>query len=303
MAKAKTKTKRINILGWRRRSIQRRRDNAQLPSTWRLLASTYRTLTHNWKLFGLLTLIYFGLYILFVRNAPDLSVNETRELVTEVLGGETSEVLETITVAGTVLATAGQTESGQVLYGGTFFIVFSLVYVWALRRLFADKKFRVRDALYRSQTPLIPFGLLLLLMAIQLLPLGLGGLLYSVVQANNIAANGVETLLFILIWVGLGLLSGWWLANSVMSAYAVTLPGMYPMAALKATKNAVRGKRWLILRKILFLVAILGLLFLIALLFTVTVAPGLNLWLIDLFTVSMVPLIHIYLYHLYRSLI
>lgn len=299
MVKAKAKiSKKIR---WRR--SKQATAEAALPSIWKLVGLTYRTLSDHWKILLSITFIYFTLYVLFVRSAPDLSVSESRDVVSELLGGETSEVLETITVAGTVLASAGQNETGQVLYGGLFFIVFSLVIIWALRRIFADKKFRLRDAFYRSQTPLIPYSLILILVAIQLLPFGLGGLLYSVVQANNIAASGAETLVFVGIWVGLGLLSGWWLANSVLSTYAVTLPGMYPMAALKATKQLVKHRRWLVLRKILFLIAGLGLLFLITLLFTVTIAPGLNLWLIDLFSVLAVPLIHIYLYHLYRALI
>lgn len=298
----KAKARLAKKIHWRRRPKKTSPESA-LPSIWKLVGLTYRMLSDHWKIFGSITFIYFGLYVLFVRSAPDLSVSESRDVVSELLGGETSEVLETITVAGTVLASAGQNETGQVLYGGLFFIVFSLVIIWALRRIFAEKKFRLRDAFYRSQTPLIPYSLMLILVAIQLLPFGLGGLLYSVVQANNIAASGAETMVFVAIWLGLSLLSGWWLANSVVSTYAVTLPGMYPMAALKATKQLVKHRRWLVLRKILFLIAGLGLLFLVTLLFTVTIAPGLNLWLIDFFSVLVVPLVHIYLYHLYRALI
>lgn len=300
---AERKSKRPTLRKRLRPKRQTQRDNAGIPSVWRLIGLTYRTLTNHWKLLLAITLIYFGLYVLFVRNAPELSVRESRDFVSELLGGQSSEVITTLTTAGTVLATAGQSETGQVLYGGLFFVVFSLVFIWALRRLFATKPFRLRDTLYRSQTPLIPFVLLLLLIAVQLLPFGLGGLLYSIVQANNIATSGAETLLFVIIWLGLGLLSGYWLSNSLMSIYAVTLPGMYPIAALKATKELVKHRRWFVLRKILFLLAVLGLLFLVTLLFTVAVAPSLNLWLIDWFVVASVPITHTYLYHLYRSLI
>lgn len=300
---AKRKSKLAKRFVWFKRKRDSRRDNAGVPSVWRLIGLTYRTLLDHWKVLLFITLVYFALYVLFVRSAPELSVAESRQFVSELMGEGSSELITTLTTAGAVLATAGQNETGQVLYGGLFLVVFSLIFIWALRRLFAAKKFRLRDTFYRSQTPLIPFVLLLLLIAVQLIPFGLGGLLYSIVQANNIATSAAELMLFGLIWLGFGLISGWWLSNSLMSLYAVTLPGMYPVAALKATKELVKHRRWFVLRKILFLVALLGLLFLLVLLFTVAVAPSLDRWLVDWAIVSAVPIVHTYLYHLYRSLI
>lgn len=276
----------------------------KLPSIWNLLGGAYRTLIDNWKIFGAVSLIYAGLYVLLVRSGTAVNVSESRELVGELLGSEASGAIETFTVAGAVLASASQSgEAGQSLYGTLLVIVFSLVQIWMLRRLAAGKKFKLRDAFYRSQTALIPFILLLLLITIQLLPFVLGGMLYATVQAQNIVVNAWEGALFAAIWLGLSALSGWWLANSLMAAYAVTLPGMYPLAALKATAKSIKHKRWAVLGRVLFLLAAVGALFLLMLLFTVSVVPGLNLWPIDLFGVVILPFVHAYLYQLYRSLI
>lgn len=285
----------------------RRRDKStteQLPSVWALVGGAYKTLIDNWKIFGVITLIYAALFILLVRAETSINVNETRELVQSLIGQETSGAEQTLAVAGVVLSSAASGgDASNNLYGLFLIIIFSLVQIWVLRRLAAGKKFKLRDAFYRSQTALIPFILILLLMLIQLLPFALGGMLYATVEANNIAVHAWETTLFAVLWAGLAVVSGWWVSNSLMSVYAVTLPGLYPVAALKATGKAIKHRRFEVFRKVIFLAAVVGAVFFVALMFTATVAASLNLWLIDLFAVAILPFIHAYLYQLYRSLI
>lgn len=298
--KAKNKsTKRL--LRLRKKTKKSAIDN--LPSVWTLFIDTYRTLIKHWRPLGGVVLIYAALYFLFVRAAPNVNLNEYRDLIDETLADGSSTV-KTFTLAGVALTASSQAGSGtNSAYGLVLFIVVSLALIWALRHLFAGKKFNIRDTYYRGMTPFVTYSLTLLLIAIQLLPFALGGMLFALVKSQGIAVTGAENLLFVLVWLLASLLSGWLISNSVMASYAVTLPGMYPWAALKATKQLVQGRRWLVLRKQLFLPFVLIILYFVVFLFWISIAPGTAFWFIDLALITTLPIAHSYYYNLYRSLV
>jgi hypothetical protein len=301
----KSKSK-FSGLNYRSFKLQKKikRDSSDIPSSWRLIGRTYQTLVKHWKMFGAIALIYGAIYLFFIRVAPDTSLQEYSDLLDEFTGAESSGVLKTFTLAGIALSSSGAaTDAARLLYANIMFVVVSLVAIWTLRHLFANKKFNVRDTFYKSMTPLIPFLLIILLMLIQFIPFAIGGLLYSIVKFNNITISGGEDLIFLSLWGGLGLLSGYWLANTLMAMYAVTLPGMYPMAALRATKELVRHRRWFVLRKIIMLAVVAFSLFFLVLLFVITINSGLTYWWIDIAIILAPLVVHTYLYHLYRSLV
>jgi len=252
---------------------------------------------------GGLTLIYGLLYFLLVRAAPQVDLSEYKTTIDE-LFGDGSQTVKTLSLAGLALASAGTGASQvQLLYGLMLLVIFSLAIIWTLRHLMAKKKFNLRDSFYRSQTPLVPYLTLIAIMSVQLVPMAVGSLIYSIVSAQNIAVTPFETLLFAGLWLGLSLLSAYWLVNSLMASYAVTLPGMYPLSALKATRQLVKGRRWQLLRKILFLPLVLLILFAIGFLFLVAVTPNTAFWFYDLSLILALPIVHIYYYKLYRSLV
>ena len=280
------------------------RDNTDLPNSWQILGRAYQLLAAHWRKIGAITLIYGLLYVLLVRVAPTVSLDDYREVVDEFLGGNESEFVRTLTLVGVALGTANQgLDDIRLLYGLVLFIVFSLVLIWVFRRLMAGKAVSIRDALYSSQTPLIAFFTILAVASLQILPFAAGGLVYSIANVQDIAVTPAEDLLFSGFWLAAAFLSGYWLVNTIMASYAVTLPGMYPMAALRATKKLVTKRRWFLLRKILFLPLILALIFIVLFLFIVVVAPGAVYGFIDLCLILSLPVVHAYYYQLYRSLV
>jgi heme A synthase len=78
---------------------------------------------------------------------------------------------------------------------------------------------------------------------------------------------------------------------------------MTPMKALRSARDLVRGRRLSLFRKLLFLVAVLGLLTVIIVLpviMTVTSAAPFVLYVV---TLLVLPAVHLYLYTLYRELL
>ena len=281
---------------------QGREDNSEVPSAWRLFGSTYTFITKNWKIIGSLTLIYGICYFLLVRAAPQINLGEYRTTLDDLITG--SEAVKTLALSGLALASATTGASQvQLLYGLVLAVVFSLAFIWAIRHITAGKKFNIRDTFYRSQTPLIPYMSLVLLMFVQFIPLGFGSFLYAIVTSQHIAIGPWENLIFLVVWLTLSLASAYWLVNSLMASYAVTLPGMYPLSALKATRKLVKQRRWYLLKKILFLPLVLFLIFALFFLFLVAVAPSVVFWFYDLSVIVALPTVHIYYYQLYRSLV
>lgn len=251
-----------------------------------------------------MTFIYAILYFIFLRVGPTINIDEYRGIIDDYFGSDSSALMRNFTLAGVAIASASQgVDQVQTIIGMFLLLVVSLAFIWAIRHIQAKKKFSVKDAFYKSQQPLVPFLLTLILISIQLIPFAFGGLIYSIVESQNIVISGGEELIFISLWVVLSLLSGYWIANSIMALYAVTLPDIYPMQALRATKKLVQYRRWFILRKIIFLPFALFAIFGIFFLFLVSVAPSVVFRFVDLFIIVSVPFIHVYLYHLYRSLV
>jgi hypothetical protein len=299
MAATKSKTQKTS-----RRQRKKSKQWVEPPKGYQLFARSYRFMIDHWRVLGGIMLIYAVVYFLLVRGAPNVDLSEFEQDIDSLLGEDASSGVKTFTLAGAAIAASSQGGgTGASTYGAILFVIGSLAIIWALRHLFAKKGFRIKDAFYNGMTPFVPFVIILLLIAVQLLPFGLSGSLYALVKTQGITASGFEDLIFIGIWVAGGLLSGWLIANSLMSLYAVTLPGIYPLTALRATKRVVREHRWIVLRRILFLPVVLLILFFIFLLFVITIWPNGAFLVIDISSIVVLLFAHIYYYHLYRSLV
>ena len=175
--------------------------------------------------------------------------------------------------------------------------------IWALRQLIVGKKIRIRDAYYQGMSPLVPFALVLVVIGFQLIPLLIGSAIYSTVMTNGIAIDGGEKFLFAAVFVLLALVSLYFVSSSVFALYIVTLSDMTPMKALKNARALVRGRRWRIIPKVLFLPVALFVVAASLLLPFIIGAPALAQSVF--FVLSMFGLVvaHTYLYTLYRELL
>ena len=122
-------------------------------------------------------------------------------------------------------------------------------------------------------------------------------------------------MLFWIVAGGLATLSLYWITTSVLAMVVVTLPGMYPMRALRIAGDMVVGRRLRILLRILWMLFLLALFWIIILIPVILIdigvknlVPGLQ-WLpvvpliiAGLTTVSVIW-ISSYVYILYRRIV
>lgn len=276
-----------------------------LPKARTLFAKSLGQLWRYKILFGSIIFIYGLLNLLFVRGlAGSTDLTNIKDTLDSVLHGVGGKLASSFTTFAYLLSTSG---SGNTATSGVYqvilLLVCSLAFIWALRQVTAKHKIRVRDSFYLGMYPLVPFLLLLLIMTIQLLPLAIGGGIFSTVISNGIAVHGWEKVLWGFLFLILALWSLRMITGSIFALYVVTLPEMTPVKALRSAKQLVYGRRLLIWRKLIFLPIILLLLAVLIELPLILFWTAAASWVF--FVLSMIGLgvTHAYLYALYRELL
>lgn len=271
-----------------------------LPKSHQIFVTAMKLVWRHNKLFVGIALVY-GLANVLFQGQGLLSSTDVAGLKAYFNQGGLAPGL---TVLAGLLGSSGGASSGAVSsVQFVLMILVSLALIWALRQVLANQPVTVREAYYRSATPFIPFILILLVIALQLIPLLIGSSLYQLVITNGIAVYAVEKLMWLLLFVLLALLSLYMISSSIFALYIVTLPNMTPMVALRSARQLVRNRRWTVLRKVIVLPLIL---FVIAAVIMVPVI----IWLTPLtqvvffaYTTLVFVMIHAYMYTLYRELL
>jgi hypothetical protein len=275
----------------------------KLPSAFRLLTNSLWILRSNWKVFGGIALIYGALTMLLVRGFDVASrLSQAKETID--LAFQDSSLNSSLAVFSYLLGSSGSGDSPSAgVYNVLFLIIISLAVIWALRQVYAGHKVRVRDSFYKGMAPLVPFVLVALVIVVQLIPMAIGLAIFAAVTANTISAAPLEHLF----WGGLALLpsllTGYFLSSSLFALYIATLPDMTPLNALRSARRLVAKRRWLIIRKMLFLPLVLMLATTLLVLPIIFVAAPLAAWVFFALTLIFLPVVHSYMYALYRSLL
>ncbi|MEI9914322.1 MAG: hypothetical protein WDN66_05120 [Candidatus Saccharibacteria bacterium] len=280
-------------------------EQVKLSNVLRIAAGSWLIIWRNRKAFSLIILIYgFAYLILVLGLSSPASANGFNAEFSNITHGHLSSFYSgysvfTFLVGST--ASSGTAEGGA--YQAFIVVIASLSIIWALRQLYSGTKIRVRDAYYLGMYPLIKYILIILFMLIELIPLAVGLGLYSLLFGNSVAATAIEKLISLVIVLGLVGLSAYLITSSTIALYIVTLPDMTPMKALRSAKSLVKGRRWSVFRKIIFLPVLLFIVAGIVILPFILVVPALSPWLFFIITLVGLVYVHSYLYSLYRGLI
>lgn len=281
-----------------------------LPSAWKLWKTSLQMFWNNRRTIGLFLLVYAALYVIFVRGlSGGINLGELREEL-KADGSATTGILTSLTLFGVLVQNSSSTTSETAsIYQGVLIVIGSLAFIWLLRQLSGDKpvRIRIRDAFYRGMQPLIPFMIVLFVIAIEFLPLSIGGFILNVIQTNSLAGSGSELFGIYMICLLLAILSLYLISGSIAALYIVTLPGMEPVKALRASHQVLLMHRWSVIRKFVLLVLFLlgaGLLIFIPLLLAIPSSlTWINEYIFFAGSVSGFAIFHIYMYNLYKSLL
>lgn len=253
----------------------RRRDyvrSLKLPGYWAFTVHVNKTLWRQRKLFILLGVIYAVITTLTIGIASqetyaDLT-DALREAGAEVLGGdlyklEEAGLLFLTTVAGGIAQELTEVQQIYALIVGLFAW---LTTVWLLRSTLAGHAVRLRDGIYNAGAPIISTALVTLAALVQLMPLALAFIGYAAAAESGLLTGGVEAMLFWIAFALLAALSLYWVTSTFIALVVVTLPGMYPLEAIKVAGDLVVGRRLRILYRLLWMALMVALTWLVIML-------------------------------------
>ncbi len=254
----------------------RRRDYVRpltLPGVISLTRETGRTLWGRRRIFLPLMAIYALLYVVLVGVGSQDAYTQLGAFFAdnseELLDGGIGAVSQVgITIA--TLAVSGlrsETSDVQQVFAVLLGLLAWLTTVWILRNSLAGHKVKMRDGLYNAGAPLISTFVIILVIVVQLLPLAVTAMGYSAaVSAGIVSGGGAPAMLFWAAAVLLAGLSAYWITSSLFALVIVTLPGMYPLRALRSASAIIFGRRikvllrwaWMVLCGVVLWVLILA---------------------------------------------
>ena len=288
--------------------LRRRHDKVSVPkliTVRQLTKESFSLLKVNWKLFGGLALVYAISYRILVEGLSRLNFSQLQDAATNGDSSAADRAAEALISTGSALGSTADSVSQDSFTASLVTIIFTLAIVWALRQVMAGRSIKIRDALYNCMSPFISVVTVLFVIFLQSIPLSLGIFIYVAATASGVAQSGAENLAVFLLSSLLALLSCYWLSSSIIGLMAATLPGMYPLAALRAAKELVAPRRWQIFMRIVVFALLVTLAWLVIIL-AITLTPLTNLFIgefVSILRAITVVLATVFLYKLYRSLV
>ena len=305
--------------------LTRRRDYVRpldLPGNISFTHHVTQILWQYKKIFGLLVVVYIVLFAVLVgvqsQDTYAALSGTLKEASTEAFNGDIGAfgqagiLFLSIMTSGVV---TGLTEAQQV-FSVIIFLLIWLATVWLLRNLLAGHKVKLRDGLYNSGGPIFATLTILVVILIQLIPVGVAIVAYSAAAGTGLlTGGGAPAMLF---WIGAGLLailSLFWITSSLFAMIIITLPGMYPLEALRSAGDIVLGRRIKILLRWVWMLFVVGVFWAVVLIPIILLDMGIkSLWpaiqWLPIVPVSMVVIaagtavwIAAYIYLLYRKVV
>lgn len=138
-------------------------------------------------------------------------------------------------------------------YGSLATLVMNLAVIYAVVRFKTKgKNLTLNQAYYEGTTRFVPFVGVIALLALQMIPLLIGGLIYVSGSTGATVGLGLPELSLLAgLWLLIGLPSLRWLTRSVFGLYLVLNEKNSPVAAIRASAALVRGRSWLVFYRLL----------------------------------------------------
>ncbi|MBC7564809.1 hypothetical protein H7100_01060 [Candidatus Saccharibacteria bacterium] len=246
--------------------ITRRRDynrSLKLPGYFAFTRSVNKTLLMHKKVFLILAVVYALLMTILVGIGSQETYNTLATTLqstgSDIFNGNIGQIGQAALLFVSISSSglnANPTEAQQI-YIVLIGLLVWLTTVWLLRHLVAGHKVRLRDGLYGAGAPIIATFLVMLVLVVQLLPAALAAIGYGAATATGLLSGGVAAMLFWIVASLLVVMSLYWITSTFFALIIVTLPGMYPLKALRTAGDMVVGRRLRILLRILWMIGAL----------------------------------------------
>ncbi len=234
---------------------------------------TMRIMRKNWKIFGALIVFTTIANVLLVGLMSESTYSTYQDTLTQTYQNNTDKeadnlVLSALTLVSTV-TTGGLTNDMtdvQRVFLFMFIGIDWLVTIYIVRHLLAGNKITFREAIYNSLAPLISTIVGIFILLIYCIPLMLFTVLYSTAKSTDFLTQPLYAFVFWVFSLLLILLSCYLIPGALFGLVATTVPGIYPIPAIRAATDLVQGRRTAVIIRIVFAVLYLAVLWVILML-------------------------------------
>lgn len=252
------------------RSFQktRRRDyerSLKMPGYVAFTKYVFSVIWKNKKTFlALMAFMALASVILVGMMSQDMyeSLQDALEETSEnVAGGDFGQVGKSGLLLLSIATTGGLNQApseSQQIFNVIIFLIVWMVVVWILRNYLAGNKVRMRDGLYNAMGPLVGTVLVLVFLLIQLIPVAIVAFVYSMALGTQFLENIFAAAVFWPLAILLLLLSLYWGVGTILALVVVTIPGMYPMEAIKMAGDLIIGRRVRVILRVLWALLVLA---------------------------------------------
>lgn len=235
----------------------------QMPGYVGFTVEVFDRIWQRKRIFVWLAILYATSVVIFGGMTSQSSYVQIQDIITNTAddaGGDASQ-LGAFSTAGFVLLSAvggdGTLSDVQQIYLALAVVLVWLAAVWLLREQLAGRKPRLRDGLYNSGAPLISTFLVALVFLLQLVPFALAAVVYAGLVSIGLASQGFGAMIAVLGLSMVGALTLYWLTSTFIALVVVTLPGMYPLQAMRVAGSLVVSRRLRVLYRLLWMIIVL----------------------------------------------
>lgn len=237
----------------------RRRDYVRplaIPGYFAFTGYVAKTIWQHRKTFLLLAVLYALLSGLLAGLGSQDAYTQLGELVKQggegIVGNLGQASLLLVAAVGGALNNTNATDA-QKVFGFLLGLLLWMTVVWLLRAYQAGTAPRLRDGLYSSGSPLLATFSVAMIGVVQLLPIAIAMIGFAAASSYGLFDGGLPAMLFWVVAALLTCLSLYWLTSTFIAMVVVTLPGMYPMRAIKIAGDLVVGRRVRILLRLVWM--------------------------------------------------
>jgi hypothetical protein len=237
-----------------RRDAQR---SLALPGYVAFTTEVGRTLRAHARIFIYLIVAYATAIVLLGGVTSQETYNTINDLLNESSGELFADGAGKLKEAGLLLVSSfasgpATLAPDQQVYLSVILLLIWLTVVWLHREFLIGRKPKLRDGFYNSSAPFVSTLIVGIVILVQLVPLGVVTLAYEALNTAGVIGDGFGSMLFWVFASAAIALILYWVTSSVMALVIVTLPGMYPLRALRIAGDLVVGRRLRILYRLIW---------------------------------------------------
>lgn len=235
-----------------------KRGIAGLGGYFAFCGEVFRVILKNKWLFGKFLALYVVFALIIVGLMDQGNFATLRKSLDGMHNGAVSNFIALFSGAVTGISTGSGLGAQQPILSILLLLFGWLAIVYLLRELMRGDKPKLRDGLYGGGSAVLATAVLVLVVFVQLIPFAIMLMIYNSLSAVGIINSGVA-IENMAAWCALALaclLSLYWICSTFVALVIVTLPGTYPLVALRLANELVVSRRLLILFRLLAMAAV-----------------------------------------------